>query len=278
MVLELLISPRKAERRPWELFVIGLVYASVAIFLSMWIFQDYVGLVMVFLTVLASIYLIHGTLSYEEKKDLAGKKEILLLKEHSKALLFFMFLFLGFVVAFSLWYILLPQDTVTNVFGVQISTITAVNANATSFDFFGKIFFNNMKVLFFCILFAFFYGAGAIFVLAWNASVVGAAVGSVVRNSLALIANEAGFVNLGAYFSAYSFGLLKYLTHGVFEILAYFTAALGAGIIAIAVARHDFGSREFKHIVADSFDLIALSVVILLIAAFIETFVTPALF
>ena len=58
MVLEMLISPRKAERTPWELFFLGLVYASVAVLLSMWIFQDDIGLVMVFLTVLACTYLI----------------------------------------------------------------------------------------------------------------------------------------------------------------------------------------------------------------------------
>ncbi|MBI2145309.1 hypothetical protein HYU18_03230 [Candidatus Woesearchaeota archaeon] len=70
MVLELLINPGKAEREPWELFFVGLVYSSVAIFLSLYIFKQYVGIVMVFLTTIACTYLIQGTLRREEKKDL----------------------------------------------------------------------------------------------------------------------------------------------------------------------------------------------------------------
>ncbi len=278
MVLELLVNPRKAERRPWELFVIGFVYVSVAVLLSIWIFTEYVGLVMVFLTVLACTYLVQGTLSYEEKKGLRSRSEVLLLKEHSKALLLFMFLFMGFVFAFAAWYIFLPPDSVDKVFKPQIDTISSINPSITELGFFGKILLNNTKVLFFCVLFAFFYGAGAVFILAWNASIVGAAVGSFVRNNLAMFAEEAGLPGIGAYFSSFSIGLMKYMTHGFFEILAYFTAALGAGIIAIAVARHEFGSKEFNKVIADSVDLIVISILLLVIAAFIEAFITPALF
>ena len=55
MVLELLMNPFKAERKPWELFFVGVVYSSVAILLSMFVFKEYVGIVMVFLTTLASV-------------------------------------------------------------------------------------------------------------------------------------------------------------------------------------------------------------------------------
>src|SRR3989344_8534493 len=107
MVLELLMNPRKAERKPWEMFFIGMVYAAVALFLALWIFEDNAGLVMVFLTVLGCTYLIQGTLKMEEKRDEAGKKDFLL-KEHGRALTYFVFLFLGFVTAFSVLYIALP--------------------------------------------------------------------------------------------------------------------------------------------------------------------------
>ena len=68
MVLESLISPKKAEGKPLELFFIGLIYSSVAMFLSLWIFKDQASLVMVFLTVLAAIPLTYNTMKYEEKK------------------------------------------------------------------------------------------------------------------------------------------------------------------------------------------------------------------
>ncbi len=278
MVLELLMNPRRAERTPWEMFFVGFVYAIIGLLLAVWIFPEHAGLVMVFLTTLACTYLVQGTLRREEAKDEVSKKDFLL-KEHRNALTYLVFLFIGFVVAFSLLYIFLPATIVESVFDIQIRTIGAINSSFSADTLFlSKIFFNNIKVLFFCVLFAFFYGAGAVFILAWNASIVGAAIGTFVRTGLAEIAQETGLIGVSHYLSIFSLGLLRYMTHGVFEILAYFTAALGAGIISIAVVRHNFGSKSFMKVVSDSSYLILLSVVILFLAALIEVYVTPLFF
>ena len=282
MVLEMLLSPRKAERSPWELFFIGIVYSSAAIFLSLLIFNEHAGLVMVFLTTIACMPLVQGTLRLEEKKDMEMTGERRLLKEHSKALLVFMFLFLGFVVAFSFWYIVLPSDMMHQIFGLQEQTIRSVNegisGKVVTGEFFTGIFLNNIRVLIFTLLFSFFYGAGAIFILSWNAAIVGVAIGAFVRNALATIAQQAGFIGVGNYFTTYSLGLMRYMTHGAFEIAAYFIAALAGGIISIAVIRHDFNTPKFRQVLLDSVDLIIISVVILLFAAVVEVFVTPKLF
>ncbi len=284
MVLEMLINPRKAEREPWELFFVGMVYSSVAIFLSLYIFKQYVSLVMVFLTTIACTYLIEGTLRREEKKDSSIKHELAILKEHGRALSYFMFLFLGFVVSFSLWYIVLPQGFSSQVFAIQEETINCINSSGVEgclsapAESFLKIFLNNIKVLVFVLLFAFFYGAGSIFILAWNATVVAAAIGMFVRNSISNVAASLGLHSVSAYFSSYSLGLLRYLTHGSLEILAYFIAALAGGIISVAIARHRFFSPEFRKVLFDSVDLIALSVGTLFLGAVVEVFVTPLLF
>ncbi|TAL57797.1 MAG: hypothetical protein EPN86_01335 [Nanoarchaeota archaeon] len=286
MVLEILISPKAAERSPWEMAIFGFIYASIAMFLSLWIWEDNAGLVMVFLTVLACLYLVQSTLKMEEKKDIRMEHELPLLKEHGRALLFFMFLFVGFVIAYSFWYTVLPQDTVTKAFNVQIKTIQAVNTVTSSVagqtvqnqNIFNVILINNLKVLMFSVLFAFFYGAGAIFILAWNASVVGAAVGEFARGALSAFSGGIGFGNIASYLASISLGFLRYMIHGSLEILAYFTAALGAGIISIAVARHDFQDDRFKKIVLDSLDLIIISVVILFAAALVEVYITPVIF
>ncbi len=284
MGLEMLVNPDPAARMPWEMFFVGLLYAFVGVFLSLWIFRSQASIVMVFLTVIASLYLIQGTLRREEWKDHALQtSEMRLLKQHWPVLSYFMYLFLGFVVAFSLIYILAPPGLVTSLFSTQMTAIDDVNNVAVSGSaversaFLGNIFFNNLKVLFFTFIFAFFYGAGAVFILAWNASVVAAAVGSFVRSEVALITARLGWETAG-YFSAYSVGLMKYLTHGSFEILAYFVAALGAGIISIAALHHSFGSDSFRKTLVDSVDLIVISVVLLFVAALIEVFVTPVLF
>ncbi len=284
MVLEMLINPRKAERNPWELFFIGMVYSSMAIFLGLYIFKQYVGIVMVFLTTLACTYLVQGTLRREEKKDVAITHELALLKEHGKALSYFMFLFLGFVVSFSIWYIVLPHAFSSQVFAIQEETIRCINSVGVEgclsapTESFVKIFLNNIKVLLFVLIFAFFYGAGSIFILAWNATVVATAIGMFVRNGISSAASNLGLPAIANYFSSYSLGLLRYLTHGGFEILAYFIAALAGGIISVAVARHAFNSPDFRRVLWDSVDLVALSVGTLFIAAVVEVFVTPMLF
>ena len=188
MVLELLANPGSAERKPWELFFIGLVYSSVSLLAALLVFRNHAGIAMVFFTTLGCMYFVQKLFKMEEQKDLSIRSELQILKEHGKALSVFVFLFLGFVFAFSVWYIVLPGETSHQVFGIQEQAIQCVNnpgaqgcATGTGEDFF-RILFNNVRVLLLTLAFAFFYGAGAIFILAWNAAVVGTAIGIFIRN------------------------------------------------------------------------------------------------
>ena len=235
-------NPKKAEGKPFELFFIGLVYSSVAMFLSLWIFKDQASLVMVFLTVLAAVPLIVSAIKLEESRDVTESAgELTLLKEHGRIISFLVFLFLGFVVSYSLWFIFLPPDITQATFATQISTIENINSQITSSTFLGgavnpsqllgRIFSNNLKVMGFAFLFAFFYGAGAIFILTWNASVIAAAVGSFVRNNISTYASSVGLAKVGGYFHILSLGLFRYFLHGIPEITAYFIAGLAGGIV-----------------------------------------------
>jgi uncharacterized membrane protein SpoIIM required for sporulation len=53
---------------------------------------------------------------------------------------------------------------------------------------------------------------------------------------------------------------------------------LAGGIISVAVIRHNFRAHRFFHTIFDSFDLIALSVGLIVIAALLEVYVTPVVF
>jgi len=250
--------------------------------LSLWIFKDYSSLVMIFLTVFASIPVVYNLISMEEKKDSTTGSEKFLLKEHGKALMVLIFLFLGYVVAYSMWFVLLPESTVSTMFSVQLETIRTINAGVVGLsvgsDFVMQIFSNNIKVMIFCIMFAFLFGAGAIFILTWNASVIAAAVGTFIRNNVSSYAQYAGLGKLTGYFHVSTIGLMKYMVHGIPEILAYFTAGLAGGIISVAVIKHEFGSDRFKKIIFDSMDLIVIAILVLFIAALMEVFITPVLF
>lgn len=295
MVLESLISPEKAENKPGLLTFLGFIYTSLAMFLAYMIFKQYSSLFMVFLATIASMPLMYRLIKMEEEKDLTDTSEVILLKEHWKALSALMYLFLGATLAFVFWYAVLPSSTISVLFESQTSTIIAINGrttelsqgsitgnvvtgSATSFNIFSKIFFNNVKVLLFCILFSFLYGAGAIFILLWNASVIGTAIGNFIRSNIAALAAQVGGAGIGAYFSVVSIGLFKYVIHGFPEILAYFVGALAGGIISIAIINHDVATRKFEHVILDAADLMMLALVITFIAAILEVYVTPMFF
>ena len=286
-MLEMLVNPKKAEKHPWEMFFIGAFYATVSLLLVKWIFSGdpvlskYTGILVVTFCVMFSIPFMYYAIKNEEEKDLQIKGFKLLLKEHTKALTYFMFLFFGFIVAFSFWYIVFADGNQS--FRAQIETYCIINKPAyfdecvseygikhiskttaflTAKDKIVNIFANNIYVLIFTLVFSLLFGAGAIFILAWNASVISAAIG---------IFSESNLANL-------PLGVMRYMIHGVPEIGAYFSGALAGGIISIAVIRHDIHSEKFWVILQDSLNLVILAVVLLFIAALIEVFITPVLF
>lgn len=285
-MLEMLINPKKAERRPWEMFFIGAFYASLSVLLVNWVFaQDAVlnqraGVLVVLFTVLFSIPFIYYTIRLEEKKITKTSGSWQLLKEHRKAIYAFLWLFLGFTIAFAFWYSVLPS---TQSFRAQIETYCMINRPGnfdscvrqygikdstqvtpflTNTERLFLIFTNNMYVLLFTLVFSLIFGAGVIFILAWNASVIGSAIGIFTDYQL----------------SALPMGLLRFFVHGVFEIGSYFIIALAGGMISVAVIRHETGTDKFWSVLQDSLNLIILSVIILFFAALVEVFVTPALF
>ncbi len=290
MVLESLTDAIKAERHPGKMVLYGFIYAIVGTLLAIWVFRSYSSLVSVFLVTMACIPLVYSTIKYEEEKDLQDVSEKFLLKEHGKALKVFIFLFIGVTLGFFFMYLILPSQLIGDAFKVQAETIGRIRASATygiegnltgftgffiaRFSIFAKILTNNFKVLLFCLLFSFLYGLGAIFIMNWNASVIAVAMGNYARTELAKIAATTA-PSLAHYLQVIPLALVRYSLHGIVEILAYFTAGLAGGIISVAVIRHDFYSRKFEHIVLDSADLIILSIILLIIAAFIEVYVTP---
>jgi uncharacterized membrane protein SpoIIM required for sporulation len=285
-MLEMLISPKKAERKPWELFFVGIFYASISILLVNWIFArdavlaKYSGVLVVTFTVMFSLPFMYYMIKLEEKKAIQHMGMFKLLREHERALMAFLWLFLGFVVAFSFWYALLPT---TQSFKAQIETYCAINrpgsyeqcltqytgakgvqqtAFAGNKERLFLIFANNIYVLIFTLVFSLLFGAGVIFILAWNASVIAAAIGIFTNSKL----------------SELPFGLLRYMGHGIPEIASYFIAALAGGIISVAVIKHEAGSERFWEVLQDSLNLVILSVLILFISALLEVFVTPLFF
>jgi len=285
-MLEMLINPQKAERKSWELFFVGAFYASLSILLVNWIFsQDavlsrYSGILVVTFTVMLSMPFVYYTLRLEESRVSNEKGTIALLKEHKRAIYAFVWLFLGFVIALSFWYMVLSS---TQSFRAQIETYCLINRPAnfeacvnqydikdasapvgfmSNTERLFLIFTNNIYVLIFTLIFSLIFGAGAIFVLAWNASVIAAAIGIFTKSEL----------------SSLPIALIRYMIHGIPEIASYFIVALAGGMVSIAVIKHETGTEKFWDVLQDSLNLIIIAVVVLFLAALVEVFITPLLF
>ena len=281
----MLMNPKKAERNPWELFFIGLFYGSVAFLLTHWVFSDgvfakYSSIFLITLTVILCMPFIYYTIKLEEKKVNAREEGLPLLKEHWKAIQLFLWLFLGLVIAFSFFNIVMPSS---NNFSAQIETYCSINnpANYQSCldqyipkevkitglassdqERFIAIFTNNMYVLIFTLVFSLVLGAGSIIILAWNASVIAAAIGIFAKSEI----------------SQLPLGVGRYMIHGIPEIAAYFIVALAGGLVSVAVIRHEYGTEKFWEVLQDSLNLVIAAIIVLVIAALVEVFVTPVLF
>ena len=162
MVLESLFNPFSVKKHPWEMFAAGFVYSFIGLIISYFVFREISGILTVFLIVIATLPILYTTIKREEEIDMKYQREWLMLKEHSRVLLFLVFLFLGITAALVLAYVFLPQNVVSTLFAVQEKAIVNVNSNlqgnATYFSIFVRIFLNNTKVLFFCLIFSFLYG------------------------------------------------------------------------------------------------------------------------
>ena len=180
----------------------------------------------------------------------------------------------------SFWYLVLPGYNDVN-FNAQVEVFCAINSNSGGYsscvennglsvvtgqvsrgEVTMAIFANNLYVMIFTLLFSLAFGAGAIFILVWNASVIAAAVGIFANSSL----------------SRLPLGILRYIIHGFPEIAAYFVAALAGGILSVAIIRKDLEGHRKIGILRDCLLMVILALVILFIAALLEVYVTPVLF
>ena len=286
MVLEDLIPVQTAERKPIYVLPIAFVYTSIALFFALWIFPSHAALIAVVLVTILTMPLFWGVIGFEKRKQEIDRnylKDFISVisahkEERDKVVMFFVWLFLGLSIAVAFWFVFLPSDMLKDLFYVQLNTIREINlalsGGAVSQGFFLAILANNIKVLSLTVLFSFIFGAGAMFILAWNASVIGVAVGDTIRSSLAS-AKTTGLATAVNYTSAISTGLMRYFVHGIPEVLAYFVGAFSGAMLSVAVIKHEIGSERFKKTIYDVGGLIILAIGLLLIAGAIEVTISP---
>ncbi|MFH0955427.1 MAG: stage II sporulation protein M [Candidatus Micrarchaeota archaeon] len=274
MVLESVLQSRFALHHPLAMVLYGIIITSVSIAVSLATFAEYASILTIALITIGTVPLLYRVLSHEERVEAQKPKNPLtFFGRHFHLIKIYAFLFIGFILAFSFWYVSLHGTGQENAFREQEKTwqqISGLRGNATgttqnilnncgSSEFWPLaldcIFANNAIVLGWSLVLSFFFGAGAIFLVAWNASVIGVVLGHEFLSNSFLPA-------LGT-----AVGLLP---HGLPEIMAYFIGAIAGGIISVAVARKKHLTDEWKTISKDVFVMVVAAVVLLFFAALLE--------
>ncbi len=285
-MLEAIIKPKSAEKRPWKMFFIGIVYASLSLILVRFFFSTdqvlskFSGMTVVTFCVMFSLPFMYYMIKREEKQDegIEGLTEVW--RVHGDAIFAFMWLFLGFIVAFSFWNILLGDS---NLFNAQLETYCMINnpsdiggcvsqygmenggsitGGATKQTRFLAILENNVYVMIFTLIFSLIFGAGAIFILAWNATVIAAAIGIFTKYQIGEI----------------PIGIARYMIHGFPEITAYFITALAGGIFGVGFIRNGVRDKRFLRVVGNTIILLFIALIVLVVAGLIEVYLTPVFF
>jgi len=114
----------------------------------------------------------------------------------------------------------------------------------------------------FTLIFSLIFGAGAIFILAWNATVIASAIGIFTNYKISEI----------------PLGLARYMIHGIPEIAAYFITALAGGILGVGFIRNGIKSKKFLHVLENVIILLFIAILVLVVAALIEVYFTPIFF
>lgn len=307
MVLERAVSISSYYKKPYLSFLVGMGSSIISILLSYFILPEYAGAIMIAFLILLTIPFMYALLFNEEKLDINNSNEKNILKRHLYTSYIYLLLFLGFTIGFCFTYVFLFNIAAGTgshgslsvmLFTPQLKTLSSINGRFNAiighfatdpmqqFNMFLRIFENNLIVVILSLSLSFVFGSGAIFILGWNASVLGTAMGNVVlsitgtKMLLTGMTNSSAVPKLttGSFGKLFLISVVRYLPHGIPEIFAYIIAGVAGGIVSVALIKHDFRSKKFEQVLYDVSDLFIISILVLLFAAFIEVYITPPLY
>lgn len=251
-----------------EIFLISIVYTAISVFVAANLFPSQTSLLSIALLTILFVPFFQKIFEMEEQiEDKAARKEISsnLFTRHRKIIYTFSAFFLGVVIAVSIIFVFFSSVH----FSLQAETIygfsnSGSTGNAIQGDTFSRYVANNTQVMLLMFALSVLFGAGAIFILAWNASVIAVFVGLAVQTK----ATELGAVT--AYLYGAPVSLASIALHGIPEIGAYFFAGLAGGILSVGIIREKIRSREFKLIFTDALIFLFLAEFLIIVAAYLE--------
>ncbi|MBI2529956.1 MAG: stage II sporulation protein M [Candidatus Diapherotrites archaeon] len=294
MVFESILGEAQIRRHPLYILFLSIAFSSISIWVSYFTFPESSSILSLAFVTIGMMPVMFSLFTVEEEEEAAHPgKAATFIERHFDIIAIYSWFLIGLIFSYSMWYVVLPQKEASfclgegicmampakeKVFREQENTFSAFQSirqgiatgkatdaigggGANFVDVFLLIFTNNASVFGLAVLFSFIFGAGAIFLLAWNGSFIGVVVGKEMLRSDVL----SGMLIV--------VGLLP---HGIPEFIAYFIGAIAGGIISAAISKKSYHKFEFEIIAKDVLVLIALAYAILLLGALIEAWIIVA--
>jgi uncharacterized membrane protein SpoIIM required for sporulation len=309
MVLESLLPSKEAREKPHYMFIIAFLFAIVGMWLAYYIFPFSASILTIAFVVIAAEPLIRKTLMTEEEEEAAEPgNPTTFLGRHADLIAMYSWFFLGLIFAYASWYLILPaadpafcaseigcgefptRDSIfmeqerqlTNIEnlrdnaggGMAIFPITGFVTSDLGENYWGIVEFlfrNNVTVLLLAVFFSFLFGAGALFLISWNATIIGTVIGRISLQAL----SQMPVHDIPSIIHAFAIGTYQaigFIPHGIPEILSYYIGAIAGGIISASIAKKAYHSHEFGTIAKDAAILIIIAIVLLFFAATIESY------
>jgi len=281
MVLELLTNIFKLRQKPILMFFEAFLLTIIAVVFSNIIFSgSFISISILALITIGALPLFNNLYSFDSYLTSYNKT---FFQRHKKIILLLFYFFIGVVFAFVIIYFFSSASVKESLFVVQFQELDKIGVirdgitgnfslggEVNQFGLaFKTIFLNNLLVILSATVLSFFYGAGGLLLIAWNASILAAAIVRDVIFSFSMVNSSsllAPFV--GVFKSVVNF--IGFIPHGFFEIAAYFLVSLGGAIFARDLFRGSF-TTDFKWlIIRDFLYLVLVAFIFIILGALIE--------
>ena len=269
MVLEHIFPEDWLERKGRYAFLLGVGYSIIGILLAKILFPNDPALVAVAITSLLLLPELYKIFSIEERQESMEQNVSFgaLWRDDAGVVRIYIFLFLGIILVYSLGTLILPDFQSNSLFRQQLEVRYGAGnvGHAFSTDLFIDLVSNNFLVLIACFIIALLTGDGAIFLIAWNASVWGTIFGVTARNAAQFSGQN--------HFYLFGIIMLVVFPHMILEAIAYFLAAISGSVVSKDVLLERFASDRFLEVFGFNLYLLLFGLIFLVLGALVETWV-----
>ncbi|MFC1722948.1 stage II sporulation protein M [Nanoarchaeota archaeon] len=261
------------KRRPYFAFFFGFAFSLAGLLAAYLLFRSTLSVAMVFFTTMLLVPAFVKLIKEEEQLESRhGLKHFF--TNHKGIYESYIFAFLGVFSAFVIIG-MITYGTPLNqeIFSFQSDFLKVGPENVEEFmesepysaSHFISLSSHNLIVLVVCFVLSFIFGASAIFLIILNGSIFASFIVFLVKTLTTDLAQSVKAIGF-------------FLIHLLPEISGFMIAAIAGGVISKAIMHEQRGTIRFQNVFKDAFVLMLIATMLILVGAFLETFVSSTLF